>query len=140
MDWISHCVKEGRWKVGDRTAASMLLVLLALSLLGWVYLTQASRMATTSRRVQDLEEEKTRLQEENLQLMAEIAGLESVSRLCARAQELGFTQALVEDTHFLVVSDLPSVEQVASRTSPPTVGWWDNVASQFTTWVQVKSP
>ena len=104
MDWISHCVKEGRWKVGDRTAASMLLILLALSLLGWVYLTQASRVATISRRVRELEDEKTRLQQENLQLMAEIAELESVDHLSARAGELGFTLASVEEAHFLVVA------------------------------------
>jgi hypothetical protein len=118
----------------------MLLILLALSLLGWVYLTQASRVATISRRVRELEDEKTRLQQENLQLMAEIAELESVDHLSARAGELGFALASVEEAHFLVVVDVPPVDGPTQPASPSAVGWWDSVASQFTTWVQVKSP
>ena len=80
----SHCTKPSRWKLYDRSALGILLILVALSLLGWVYLTQASHVATTSRRVQKLEAEKARLQQENLQLMAEIATLESAYRLGAR--------------------------------------------------------
>lgn len=133
----SHCTKPSPWKIYDRSALGVLLILVALSLLGWVYLTQASHVATTSRRVQKLETEKARLQQENLQLMAEIADLESVYRLGARAQELGFVVAMVEDSEFLVVADaIPT--PVADETADLAVGgWWDNVSSQFTAWTRV---
>jgi hypothetical protein len=115
-----------------------LLVLVALSLLGWIYLTQASRVATTSRRVQKLERELTRLEQENLQLMAEIAALETVSRLAARATELGFVMAMAQDADFLVVAD-PALAYTARdiERDPSDTGWWDNVTAQFTAWARV---
>jgi len=140
MDWISHCIKESRWKLGGRAVGGMLLILLALSLLGWIYLTQASYVATTGRRIQELEADKIRLQQENLQLMAEIAELESVTRLATRARELGFTVASVEDSEFLVVADGSEVLAHAPDNGSPVTRWWDGVASQFTAWAQVEAP
>jgi hypothetical protein len=117
----------------------MLLILLALSLLGWIYLTQASYVATTGRRIQELEAEKVGLQQENLQLMAEIAELESVTRLAARAKELGFEVASVEGSEFVVVADMPDVLAYSSDDGSPVTRWWDNVSSQFTAWAQVET-
>jgi hypothetical protein len=138
MDLISHCIKESRWKLGGRATAGAMLILLAVSLLGWIYLTQASHVATTGRRVQALEAEKVRLQQENLQLMAEIAELESVHRLAARARELGFTTSSVEDSEFLVVADMPQVADGSHDEDSPVTRWWDGVSSQFTAWAQVE--
>jgi hypothetical protein len=115
----------------------MLLILLALSLLGWLYLTQASYVATTSRRIQELEAEKIRLRQENLQLMAEIAELESVTRLANRASVLGFAAVAVEDSGFLVVADAPGAQEHLPDDDSSVVRWWDSVTSQFTAWVQV---
>ena len=137
MDMTSHCTKNSRWKLQGRSAIGVLLILVALSLLGWIYLTQASHVATTSRKVQELELEKTRLQQENLQLMAEIAELESVHRLAVRAAEIGFVAASVEEAQFLVVADLPPVRVSEVDDSTAVIRWWDNVASQFTAWAQV---
>jgi cell division protein FtsB len=139
MDTTSHCTRHSRWKLQGRSAIGVLLVLLALSLLGWIYLTQASYVATTSRRVQKLEREKARLEQENLQLMTEIAELESVNRLAARAAELGFVAAPIEESEFLIVADMPPV-QISETDSAPVARWWDSVAAQFTAWAQVQEP
>jgi cell division protein FtsL len=104
MDFISHCIKRNPNKLEGRATAGMLIIFLVLSLLGWIYLTQASHVATTSRRNQELEAEKTRLQQENMELMVEIAAYESVSRLAARADELGFVAVTPEDAEFLAVA------------------------------------
>ncbi|MBL7201317.1 MAG: hypothetical protein ISS56_14350 [Anaerolineae bacterium] len=138
MDWISHCIKESRWRLGERATAGALLILFAVSLLGWIYLTQASHIATTGRRVLELEEEKTRLQQENLELVAEIAEIESVHRVASRAKELGFAPTAVEESEFLVIGD--TVQEVASapEEDSPAVRWWDGVASQFTAWARVE--
>jgi hypothetical protein len=136
MDGISHCTKNGRWKLESRSAIGVLLILLAVSLLGWVYLTQASFVATTSRRVDKLEVQKARLEEENLELMTEIARLESVSRLCARAQELGFEPIAAEAAEYLALAEMPSPQSVVMGADPTQTHWWDNVASQFTAWAQ----
>ena len=140
MDTTSHCTRHSRWKLQGRSAIGVLLVLLALSLLGWIYLTQASYVATTSRRVQKLEREKARLEQENLQLMTEIAELESVNRLAARAAELGFVAAPIEESEFLVVADMPPVQISETDSGVPVARWWDSVAAQFTAWAQVQEP
>ena len=141
MDAISHCTKNSRWKLQSQSAVGILLILVALSLLGWIYLTQASHVATTSRRVRKLEQEKARIEQENLQLMAEIAELESVYRLALRAKELGFVQASVEDAEFLVVADTPSLQvRRPDENQGPAAHWWDDVASQFTAWAKSVRP
>ena len=140
MDAISHCTKNSRWKLQGRSALGVLLILFALSLLGWVYLTQASYVAATSRRVRELESEKARIQEENLQLMAEIADLESVSRLAGRAEEIGFVLTEVGDAEFLAMIDVLVAQTRGLETDSSATHWWRNVSSQFTAWAQVGSP
>lgn len=137
MNFISHCIKEKRQQFGDRAMLGVLSILVAFSLLGWVYLTQASFVAVTSRRVQELEAEKKRLQEQNLELMVEIAGLESVTRLSRRAQELGFVSASLDETEFLAVAEPQIPDQLLARDKPDN--WWADMATQFTTWAQVGS-
>ena len=136
MDFISHCVKTKQWKVQGRATSGMLIVLMVLSLLGWLYLSQASHVTTTSRRVQSLEQEKERLQQENLQLLAEIAELESVSRLAQRATELGFVQLPFEEAAFMLVQDMPAVPADPTADHSLMSRWVDGMTSQFTAWVQ----
>ena len=114
MEFISHCIKRNPNKLEGRATAGMLIIFLVLSLLGWIYLTQASHVATTSRRNQELEVEKARLHQENMELMVEIATYESVSRLAARAQELGFVALSPDEADFVAVAaPAPGVPQVA---------------------------
>ena len=97
-------------------------------------------MATTSRRVRKLEQEKARIEQENLQLMAEIAELESVYQLAHRAKELGFIQATLEEVEFLVVADTPPQALKFDENQARVAPWWDDVASQFTAWAQSVRP
>jgi len=137
MDFISHCIKKSRWKLESRAMFGVLIILVAFSLLGWIYLTQASHVAMTSRRVQELEADKMRLQEENLQLMAEIAELESVTRLAARAEALGFVHMQTKDAEFLVIADPRSGTELLAEKAPAD-GWWANVAAQFIAWTRLE--
>jgi hypothetical protein len=158
MDFISHCIKRNPSKLEGRATAGMLIILVVLSLLGWVYLTQASYVETTGRRIQELEAEKARLEQENLGLMADIAEFEAVHRLAARAAELGFTASALDETQFLAVADVPPLGEEMSdgeratshasawtRWDAPTARadlgtgiesahWLDGVAAQFTAW------
>ena len=104
MEFISHCIKRNPNKLEGRATAGMLIIFLVLSLLGWIYLTQASHVATTSRRNQDLEAEKARLHQENMELMVEITEYEAVSRLAGRAQELGFVAVAPDKADFVALS------------------------------------
>ena len=116
MEFISHCIKRNPTKLEGRATAGMLIIFLVLSLLGWIYLTQASHVATTSRRNQELEAEKVRLHQENMELMVEIAAYESVGRLAVRAQELGFVAIVPAKADFVAVSaPAPGVPQDAQE-------------------------
>jgi cell division protein FtsB len=135
-------MKIGVRKLRARSALGVALILGTVSLLGWVYLTQASYVATTSRRLQELEDQKERIEQENWQLMVEIAELESVTRLASRAQELGFVMAYSDETEFLAVVDVPSTQARAPSPEGSDVAGWTmhnlatNVTSQFTAWAQ----
>ena len=136
METISHCVKRNEGQLEGRATLGMVIILVVFSLLGWIYLTQASYVATTSRRVQQLESEKVRLKQENLELMAEIAELESVNRLSARAKELSFVTAPLEDSQFLVVMDVLPVDPEPENDPSVVTRWIDDVTTQFTAWVR----
>jgi cell division protein FtsL len=136
MEIASHCIKTSIRKLRARSALGVALILGTLSLLGWVYLTQASYVATTSRRLHELEDQQERIEQENWQLMVEIAELESVTRLASRAEQLGFVMAYSDETEFLAVADTPSVQARAPSPDGSDAYWWSNVTSQFTAWAQ----
>jgi len=138
MDLVSHCVKRGRWKLESRATTGMLIILVVFSLLGWIYLTQASHVATTGRRVQELEKEKARLQEGNLELMVEIARLQSVGRLAAEAEKLGFAVVVAEDAQFLFVADSSPMRDQLPDESSLAARWWEGIASQFAAWARTE--
>jgi hypothetical protein len=148
MELISHCIKRDPNKLEGRATLGMLIMLVVLSLLGWIYLTQASHVATTSRRIEELQIDKARLEQQNLELRVEIAELESIGRLDARARELGFTTVALDDAEFVVaaVPDLPPVpialsgDKGGSDSRTQSTSWLENVTSQFTAWVQSESP
>ena len=155
MELISHGIKKNPNKLEGRATFGMLIMLVVLSLLGWIYLTQASHVATTGRRIEELQLDKARLEQQNLELMVEIAALESVSRLAERAVELGFTTLALDDAEFLVaaVPDEPAapverpaggqgvVADAGARSHASWgAGWLEGVASQFTAWVQSGAP
>ena len=138
MTFISHCTKERQQQFGNRGMLGVLCILTAFGLLGWIYLSQASYVTMTSRRVQELEAEKVRLQQQNLHLMAEIASLESVSRLATKSETLGFVSIPVDATEFLVIAEPGDTDVLlASRSS--TDSWWHRMTDQFIAWSQAGS-
>jgi hypothetical protein len=146
MEFISHGIKRDPNKLEGRATFGMLIMLVVLSLLGWVYLTQASHVATTSRRIEELQVDKARLEQQNMELMVEIAALESVSRLAPHAQELGFATVVLDDAEF-VVAAVPDVVQLPDEASvgmdadrAQATGWLARVTSQFSAWAQSESP
>ena len=143
-----------------KTAIGSILIFVLVSLLGWLYLTQASQVTTTGYRIYELERERARLQRENAKLMLEIAELERLEDIEARARQLGFVSP--DQMEYLVVADYPpdhpSSEQLAvtfggknfALNSPQQerteneagvavlAGWWEKLVSQFTVWMTVQ--
>lgn len=78
------------WRLERKAALGMLLILITLSLIGWLYLTQASSLTTISFQIEQHRAELSILNQQNAQLELEIAGWEALPRIEQRARELGF--------------------------------------------------
>ena len=78
------------WRLERKAALGMLLVLITLSLVGWLYLTQASSLTTTSFQIEQLRAELAVLKQQNAQLELQIAEWEDLPRIEQRAEKLGF--------------------------------------------------
>jgi len=94
------------WRLERKAALGMLLILITLSLIGWLYLTQASSLTTTSFQIEHLRAELAALKQQNAQLELEIAQWETLPRIEERARELGF--APPTQVRYLPVPNYPA--------------------------------
>ena len=78
------------WRMERKAALGMMLILITLSLIGWLYLTQASSLTTTSFQIEQLRTELAAYKQQSAQLELEIAQWEVMPRIEQRARELGF--------------------------------------------------
>lgn len=78
------------WRLERRDALGVLLVIFIVSLVGWLYLTQANATASVNLAAEENRQLLKAVQAENARLKVEIAEWESLGRIEARARELGF--------------------------------------------------
>ena len=159
-DFAEGSIGKSIGSLDARTAIGSLLILILVSLLGWLYLTQASQVTTTGYRIYELEGERARLQRENAKLMLEVAELERLESVEARARQLGFVPP--ERVEYLIVADYPpdhpsSGQRAATfgkenlaldspqreKTEDEVMGaalaaWWEKLVSQFNIWITVQ--
>lgn len=83
------------------------IILILVALLGAIYLSQSSRVATVGRRVQFLQEELNTLHRENAILERKIAEAQSLERLQREAIRLGFAHASPNAIEYIIVEDFP---------------------------------
>ena len=102
-NWLEHALRRTGWRPERQVVALAALGFAIALILGALYLSQVAREATTNRRLTVLLEERDELERVNEQLRAEIAGLESVPALRARAQDLGFVDAGRGNIEYLMV-------------------------------------
>lgn len=102
----------------DAQIAMGWFVILALAaLVGAVYLSQASSIAASGRKVQILQNSLSELKRENAILERTIAEAQSLERLQQEASRLGFVRAEPADLEYLVVSQYPAVAPVTATTA-----------------------
>lgn len=101
-----NVIRQIPWRLDSKAALGFLLILAIFSLVGWLYLTQASAVTTTSYRIDELRVEIDRLNNQNAALVLEIAELEAISRVETRARELGFVPAT--NIKYLPVTNYPA--------------------------------
>ena len=78
------------WRLERKDALGILLVIFIVSLVGWLYLTQANVTAATNLRIEEYREELKRVEQDNASMRVEIAAWESLPRIEDRARSLGF--------------------------------------------------
>ncbi len=98
------------------------VILVLAALLGTIYVSQASRIASVGRRVQILQNELTELKRQNNDLERDIAAAQAIDRLQAEATRLGFVEADPTDIEYIIVPDYPAeLEETDPLEIPPTV-------------------
>jgi len=112
MHYIQTLLRPGslantvNWRLERKAALGMLLILITFSLIGWLYLTQASSLTTTSFQIEHLRAELAAFKQQNAQLELEIAQWEDLSRIETRASELGLGQP--SQVRYLPVPNYPA--------------------------------
>ena len=155
-----NVVRQLPWRLDSKAALGFLLILATFSLVGWLYLTQASAVTTTRYRIDELRLKLDQLENQNAALALEIAELENLSRIEARARELGLGPT--NNVRYLPVTHYPVpaiVDPGQVNTSEPLstadynfvdaqpllpasrsliADWWVNTLDSFTAWLVEK--
>lgn len=100
--------KQAPWRTQTQTVAAWSMILLAMAVIGGLYLAVASRAGTAGRDLQEFEARKTELIQTNDELRAKLAELRSVTRMANRARELGFLPAQAGQIEYLAVTNYPA--------------------------------
>lgn len=98
------------------------VILVLAALLGTIYVSQASRIASVGRQVQILQNELIELKRQNNELERDIAAAQALDRLQAEATQLGFVEANPVDIEYIIVPDYPvTLEETDPLEILPTV-------------------
>lgn len=136
--WLDQALRQAPWRTQTQATSLVLALLVIVVVVGALYLAEASRTAAAGRRLQDLEGEYKMLEQQNAQLSAEIAALQSVPRLTSQAEQMGFHPAGVDDVEYLPIpGEAPPMATQAPEdvpagalpTSDETLGSW--LADEF---------
>ncbi len=70
-------IRQIPWSLDKKAAIGFLLVLVTFSLVGWLYLGQASIITSSTLQIEKLQQEIKLINQQNAELVLEIAKLES---------------------------------------------------------------
>lgn len=139
-----HVIRRLPWQIDSKAALGFILILATFSLVGWLYLTQASAVTATSYRIDGLRLELDHLKNQNAALALEIAQLEALPRIEGRSRELGLGPTT--DVRYLSVPNYPisPEEEPPIRSDIPLPGdvqlatppWWVESLDRFAAWLE----
>jgi cell division protein FtsL len=101
-------IKQIPWSLDKKAALGLLLILVTFSLVGWLYLGQASIITSSTLQIEKLQQEIKLVNQQNAELALEIAELESLSRIEERARELGFAPTDPANIRYLPIANYPT--------------------------------
>jgi len=128
-DSAEGSIEKSIGSLNARTATGSLLILILVSLLGWLYLTQASQVTTTGYRIYELESERVRLQEQVEYLV--------VTDYPPDHPPSGQLAATFGEENLALNS--PQQEKIENEAvGTALAGWWEKLVSQFNIWIVVQ--
>ena len=146
-NWFKHARNRPSWQPQRQAAWLVLLGAMITLTFGGISLSQIANYASTNREIEELIDERDRLELQNEQYRAEIASLQTVPRLLERAQTLGYRPATPDDIEHIYVEaynpnrsetvvDLQAEEEIVAPQYDATFqGWlqqeWDKLVNQF---------
>ena len=107
-----------------------LVILIMLAVLGAVYLFQTSRIASTGRKVQELQYYLDEVKRLNSELERDIAEAQSLTRIQREANDLGFVKAHPSDVEYLIVNDYPPLEATSEHYSYSSGRPYDEIGQE----------
>ncbi len=146
-----NVIRQLPWQLDSKAALGFLLILATFSLVGWLYLTQASAVTTTSYRIDELRLELDQIRNQNAALTLEIAQLEALPRIEMRARELGFEPTT--NVRYLAVANYPMPLAAETLTNGlaqarqamgtyeaefDPLPWWIDALDNLTAWLEGK--
>ncbi len=150
-NWFGHTFNRARWQPQRQVIALATLGLFVAIIMGALYLSQSSTQSVIGRQLEDMIDTRDQLEQSVEQLRSEIANLQSMPRLQARAEALGFTSADAGDIIYVVVDGYDPEREISVQplTAPvdslpeydETFGGWLNsifstVRRQFESFTQ----
>ena len=99
----TQATRQAPWRLQVRTTSNTMLGLVALLVVGALYLAVNARLARAGREVLRLEVERAELVRRSGELTGRLADLTTPKRMLERAASLGFRGAHTNDIQYLVV-------------------------------------
>lgn len=112
-DWVRHAINSSRWQPERQAVALAAVGLIVLIVIGALYLSQSAASSALGRQLTDMITERTDVEQANEQIRAEIAVLQSLPRLQARARELGFELATAAQIDYIVIDGYDPSRDIA---------------------------
>lgn len=137
-NWTRHTFAQRTWRPQNQAVALLILGIMLGLIFGGVYLSQVASYATMNRHIEGLLAERDSLEFTNEQLRAQIANLQTLPRLYARAQELGFRLASNTDMIHLRVTGYNPNRQPSVIATPITEEYRENLSygATFSGWLE----
>lgn len=138
--WLGHVLRRTRWRPQRQALALGTLGMFVAIIIGALYLAQAASTSALGRQLEEQISLRNQLEQENERLRGQIASLQSVPRLQARAQELGFVLAGPDRIEYLTVAgynpNRPADGDQAPAPTPTATPLAPTYDETFTGWLQ----
>lgn len=133
--WFGHVLDRTRWRPQRQAVALATLGLFIAIIMGALYLSQSAHNTALGRQLTVMIGERNDLEQSVEQLRSEIAILQSMPRLQARAEAMGFVPAGAEDIVYVVVDGYDPEREISIVPLEAQTDTLPEYDESFTGWV-----